>query len=111
MKTNINGTNYIMPKIWNWRSRIFRDTWQEGKEFQNSTGSMRVYKLNNGKTLLYSYNTLIIEVEPDGSATCSGTYSATTRRHISQFFRDFFPKCNYYVAKKAAATGERFSVV
>lgn len=107
--TTINNTTYYTPNMWSKRSRIFKDTWREGKEYQNASGNMRVYKTKDGKAYLYSYNTLVIEVFPDGWGRCFGTYSTTTRRHISQFFRDFFPKLNYYAAKESAETGIIFN--
>ena len=37
--------------------------------------------------LLYSYNTLVAEIDGSGKAKVNGTYSATTLRHIKEFLK------------------------
>lgn len=55
-----------------------------------------------------SYNTIVISGEhiqgSDYKLTCSGLYSATTRRQISWFLREYFPNVSYYDIKKIAGT-------
>ena len=52
-------------------------------------------------TRLISYGTVIINITPDGWLTCTGTYSPTTRKHISAFIREYAPRLSYYDAKRA----------
>lgn len=40
----------------------------------------------DGSILLISYTTKVIEISPEGWTICTGTYSATTRKHIGAFF-------------------------
>lgn len=61
-----------------------------------------VRKYENGALVLQSYSTDVILLTPGGWLVCSGTYSATTRQHISRFCREFTPApFNYYDAKYA----------
>ena len=50
-------------------------------------------------THLISYSTLVCTVDPEGWLTCTGTYSATTRRHINRFLKEVAPSVDYYSAK------------
>ena len=54
-----------------------------------------------GGTRLISYSTVIINITPDGWLTCTGTYSQTTRKHITAFIREYAPRLSYYDAKHA----------
>lgn len=49
---------------------------------------------------LISYYTKVINLTADGWLTCSGTYSQTTRKHISAFMREY-TNGDYYTAKAA----------
>ena len=64
---------------------------------------------------LVSYCTIVIVAIPLGinkwSLTCSGTYSQTTRKHISWFLSEYFPLCTYYDMKAIAGTGETFITI
>lgn len=53
---------------------------------QSFYGKAHVEVLDNGNKLLYSYDTLVAPIE-NGKKYCNGTYSATTTRHIKEFFR------------------------
>jgi hypothetical protein len=60
---------------------------------------------------LVSYTTSVINAHYDEAEDCyylecTGTYSATTRRHIGAFLREYFPAISYYTMKDAAKTGE-----
>lgn len=46
---------------------------------------------------LWSYRTLVVEVE-DNKITVNGLYSATTRRHIGAFMKEYF-NLSYQTAK------------
>lgn len=50
-------------------------------------------------THLISYSTLVCTISPDGWLTCTGTYSATTRKHIGAFLKECGNGVNYYNAK------------
>ena len=54
-----------------------------------------------GAITLVSYKTEVINIDPQGWLTCSGTYSQTTRKHISAFMREYAPNFSYYTAKEA----------
>lgn len=58
---------------------------------------------------LVSYETKVIIVDLSNDTPywyCTGTYSATTTRHIGHFTKEFFGHNMYYVAKAIARTGE-----
>ena len=42
---------------------------------------------DNGTIRLRSYNMIVAEIRPDGTAHVRGTYSPTTLRHIKEFLR------------------------
>jgi hypothetical protein len=50
-------------------------------------------------THLISYTTLVCTIDPEGWLSCTGTYSATTRKHISAFMRECTANLCYYDAK------------
>lgn len=52
-----------------------------------------------------SYRTVVIYATKKDNVwyiECSGTYSQTTRKQISWFLREYFPKINYYDMKEIA---------
>lgn len=70
---------------------------------------------DEGNTYLYSYVTLVCELTADGWLTCTGTYSATTRKHIGAFMREYITYPNgengsYYTAKACYTCNYRFNV-
>ena len=54
----------------------------------------------NGGIYLVSYSTIVIIIDPQGWLSCTGTYSATTRKHISAFMHEYGNGAGYYTAKK-----------
>lgn len=56
----------------------------------------------NGNIHLISYTTRVISIDTDGWLECTGTYSATTRKHIGAFLKEYAPNLNYHDAKRAA---------
>ena len=67
--------------------------------------------LPNGSIQLISYSTTVIFADKltDGKEyylSCTGTYSATTRKHIRWFLNEYFPNFTYYDMKRIAETGE-----
>lgn len=59
---------------------------------------------NHGNTYLFSYKTLVCELSNDGWFTCHGLYSATTRKHISAFMREY-TRFDYQFAKNTYLEG------
>lgn len=54
--------------------------------------------LDDGAVHLFSYETLVAEIDSDGWLRIYGLFSQTTRKHISAFMREYTP-CDYYTAK------------
>lgn len=63
-----------------------------------------------GSITLVSYETDVINIDPQGWLTCSGTYSQTTRKHISAFMREYAPNYTYKDAKAAFERNFTFNV-
>ena len=47
----------------------------------------------------YSYRTLVITIDNDGWLTCYGLYSATTRKQIGWFMREYCSPLTYHDVK------------
>ena len=60
---------------------------------------------DNGDICLFSYVTLVAYIDRDGWCGCTGTYSQTTRKHISAFAREYAAPLDYYSFKQAHAGG------
>lgn len=58
-------------------------------------------KFNGGYIHLISYTTRVISIDAEGWLECTGTYSATTRKHIGAFLKEYAPSLHYYDAKGA----------
>ena len=54
---------------------------------------------DNGNIYLFSYVTLVAGIMADGTCFCNGTYSQTTRKHISAFAREYAAPLTYYSFK------------
>lgn len=54
----------------------------------------------NGEINLFSYETLVISIDPNGWVSCSGLYSMTTRKHISAFVKEYAKPLDYQTIKK-----------
>lgn len=48
----------------------------------------------------YSYRTLVITIDVDGWLTCHGLYSATTRKQIGWFMREYCSPLTFHDAKR-----------
>lgn len=48
----------------------------------------------------YSYRTLVITIDVDGWLTCNGLYSATTRKQIGWFMREYCSPLTFHNAKR-----------
>ena len=56
--------------------------------------------------ILYSYSTEVIRMYDNRYVLCTGTYSQTTRKHISAFVKEYLPDgFSYYDMKSLAETG------
>lgn len=64
----------------------------------------------DGTIKLISYATCVAAVDAEGWLTCGGTYSASTRRHINRFMREFDTPCDYYTAKRCADHDEAINI-
>jgi len=64
----------------------------------------RVYIYDNGDIDMYSYRTRIISIS-GGKIQCTGTYSATTRKHIGLFCKEYLPGYSYYDMKGIVGKG------
>ena len=60
---------------------------------------------------LISYTTTVIEIgKNNGWVRCYGTFSQTTRKHISAFCREMGMGLDYYLMKKIANEGLMYNV-
>lgn len=61
--------------------------------------------------ILCSYNTdVIIFNSFTGVLICTGLYSMTTRRHISNFLKEYLPVVSYQTVKKIAGNNLEYNV-
>lgn len=63
---------------------------------------------NENQLDLVSYATRVITVKHENGKRmieCTGTYSATTRKHINWFCREYLPDLSYYDMKGIAGKG------
>ena len=67
------------------------------KNHPYSNCSVRV--LLDGSVVFTSYNTDVIYIDKDGWLYVSGLYSATTRKQIGYFLKEYVPQLNYYDIK------------
>lgn len=61
----------------------------------------KVYVEDNGNIALISYRTTVAVIDNEGWLTVNGTYSATTRKHLSAFMHEYGNGYGYYDAKSA----------
>lgn len=54
---------------------------------------------SHGAITFVSYDTEVITIDPHGWLTCTGTYSATTRKQIGKFLKEYAPNLCYHDAK------------
>ena len=62
--------------------------------------------LDDGSIKLVSYRTDVALIKPNGDIECYGLFSATTRKHISAFAREYGYK--YADFKKAYLNGGKY---
>ena len=64
---------------------------------------------DDGRITLVSYWTEVIRIDANGWIECTGTYSATTIRHIGWFMKEYTNK-DYYFAKELFEKGIRYNL-
>ena len=65
---------------------------------------------NETTICLVSYTTTVIGIDlVEGWVYCYGTYSQTTRKHISAFCKEFGKGFDYYLMKRIYAEGLRYN--
>lgn len=70
---------------------------------------VRLYK--NGDICLQSYMTDVVYYDSTrGFLYCTGTYSQTTRKHISWFLREYFPSVSYQSMRDCYQNDEKYHV-
>ena len=63
----------------------------------------------NGDIVLVSYTTDVVIISADGWLRCTGTYSATTRKHIGCFMREY-ANSYYQLAKQCYEENLEYNV-
>ena len=58
-----------------------------------------VRELIDGSVVFTSYNTDVIYIDKDGWLYVSGLYSATTRKQIGYFLKEYVPAFSYQLIK------------
>lgn len=59
----------------------------------------KVIIMDNGTIVLRSYDTDVASIQADGWLSINGLYSATTRKHIGAFMREY-ANASYQLAKE-----------
>lgn len=59
----------------------------------------KVEKYDDGSIRLISYTTPVIDIDKNGIMYVHGLFSATTRKHISAFMKEY-TRFDYYTAKR-----------
>lgn len=72
-------------------------------------GQAIVIKMDNGNTILRSYYTDVAMITADGWLTINGLYSATTRKHIGAFVREY-ANIDYQTAKRIYEDGYHYNI-
>ena len=70
------------------------------KKMPYAQAKVRIY--DNGTIEMISYATVVCIIK-NNIVYCTGTYSQTTRKHISAFMSEYTP-FNYYTVKAIAGT-------
>lgn len=66
-----------------------------------------VVENNDGSLVFISYTTAVIFLDArKGTVECTGTYSATTRKQIGWFLKEYMPSLCYHHMKTIAGKGE-----
>lgn len=68
-------------------------------------GQCGMAKSSDGAIHLISYHKLVASISRDGWFMCYGLYSATTRKHIGAFLKEYAPNLTYHDAKHCYEEG------
>lgn len=66
-------------------------------------------KFDEHGTHLYSYTTHVATIDPDGWLHVYGLYSATTRKHIGYFLKEYACGTYYSVARTCYDTNQEYN--
>lgn len=66
--------------------------------------------IGRDKRILQSYSTEVIIVDR-GVMECTGLYSMTTRKHISAFLWEYYPKITFDMVKAIAGNGKKLDTM
>lgn len=66
--------------------------------------------ITNDGIFLTSYATTVCHIDSSGWLVCTGLYSATTRRHISAFLREYAPDITFRMVKMIAGGGKILNI-
>lgn len=69
----------------------------------------KVRKMDDGSIVLRSYYTDVASIDKDGWLTIYGLYSATTRKHIGAFLREYTNIC-FVTAKRIYEDGYAYNI-
>lgn len=69
-----------------------------------------VCKFDNGDIILVSYVTKVASIDAEGWLVINGLYSATTRKHIGAFMREYVPGGTYQLAKQLYTDGMMYNI-
>lgn len=69
----------------------------------------KVLVMDNGNIVLRSYYTGVATLTAEGWLTIHGLYSATTRKHIGAFMREY-AKADYQLAKQIYTDGYTYNI-
>ena len=69
----------------------------------------KVIKNEDGAIVLQSYQTLVATISRDGWLSINGLYSATTRKHIGAFVREY-AHISYQLAKQLYEDGYLYNI-
>ena len=53
---------------------------------------------------------MVISIDPQGWLVCTGTYSATTRKHIGAFMHEYGNGASYYTAKMCYENNQTYNI-
>lgn len=68
-----------------------------------------IHKYDDGTIVLVSYSTPVAYIEADGRLYIRGLYSATTRKHIGAFVREY-AHIDYQTAKRLYEDGYSYNI-
>lgn len=75
-------------------------------DHQSANCSVKLYE--DGSMVLQSYHTdVILFHAATGYLYCSGTFSQTTRKHITWFLREYFSRCSVSCQDMKKCAGDR----